>query len=483
MSSSELLYSRPHKVWTPHEYQKSCVLFLHHQTTLNPAGKGGGALLLDCGMGKTAIVLEYIKQLKEFCMINRVLIVAPMRPVYNVWPYEIVDWTNFRSLSYSVIHGPESQRRKRLAMPADIHLVNREGLPWLVKQVESRKTLPWQLIVIDESTSFKNWSASRTKALRKLIPRIPYRVIMTGTPTPKALVDLYPQIWMLDEGEALGNNITAFRKEFCYAVGGHEQNKYQVFKDRESLLYSRVQHLALRLDQKDYLSVPPVTVHNVDVELPPAALRHYEDMENEMFIELQNNDQHTVVNAAAKYNACRQISNGGIYGENRIVHQIHEAKVEACLEIMEELQGKPVLIAYPYQHDADRLAKAIKGLNVIRGNMSAAQHTRIIDGWNAGTLDCPHVAVQPKALSFGVNMQHGEGRDIIWLGPTDCLDDYLQFNARIHRQGVGSPVRIHRLACRGTLDTSMWNKLDNKEDVQSTLLDFLREYYREKFAT
>ena len=150
---------------------------------------------------------------------------------------------------------------------------------------------------------------------------------------------------------------------------------------------------------------------------------------------------------------------------------------------MEELQGKPVLIAYPYQHDADRLAKAIKGLNIIRGNMSALQHTRIIDGWNGGTLDCPHVAVQPKALSFGVNMQHGEGRDIIWLGPTDCLDDYLQFNARIHRQGVGSPVRIHRLSCRGTLDASMWNKLDNKEDVQSTLLDFLREYYREKFAT
>ena len=474
------LYSRPHEVWEPHQYQKSSVMFLHAQTSLNPAGKGGGGLFLDCGMGKTAIVLEWIKQLKEFCLVNRVLVVSPIRPMYNVWPYEIVDWTNFRSLSYSTIHGSPGVRKKRMAVQSDIHLINREGLPWLAKQVEGKKTLPWQAIILDESTSFKNWSAARTKALRKLIPRIPYRVLMTGTPTPKNLADLYAQIWMLDEGEALGDNVTRFREEFCYQVGSREEGNYQVFEEKKAILYNRISHLVLRLDQKDYLSVPPVTVHDVAVELPGPALRHYEDMERDMFIELEHEGNQTAINAAAKYNACRQISNGGIYGMNRIVHEIHDAKVEACLDIIEELQGKPVLIAYPYQHDADRLAKAIKGLNVIRSGMKAEEHTKLIDGWNAGTLKNPHMAVQPKCWAEGVNLQYGPGRDIIWFGPTDSLLDYLQFNARVWRQGVSSPVRIHRLACRDTLDTAMWQKLDAKEDVQSTLLEFLRSYARKK---
>lgn len=469
------------KVWTPHLYQNTCVQFLHERTTLNPEGQGGGALFLDPGLGKTSSVLEWIRQMKEFGFANRVLIIAPLRVVYQVWPSEIEGWTNFRHLSYSIVHGTADVRRKRLATQTSIHIINRDAVGWLEKQLQGRKVLPWQAVVIDESTSFKNWSASRSKSLRKIVERIPYRTILTGTPAPRNLADLFPQIWLLDKGKALGENITRFREQYCLQIGERKMNNFAFRVDMQDQIQSAINHLVLRLDAKDHLSIPEVTFHDIMVELPSAARLQYDVLEKEMFLALQDAER-GIVNAGAKYNACRQVANGGIYDDQHKPHHLHDAKTEACVDLINELQGKPLLIAYQFDHDVERLERAIKGLHVIRGGTKEAKIQELIEKWNTNKLDPPYLAVQPQALSFGINAQWGDCRDVLWYGPTDNLDNYLQFNARIHRQGVGSAVRIHRLCSENTIDEIVWARTDEKDDVQSKLLDVLRDYARQKMS-
>ena len=363
-------------------------------------------------------------------------------------------------------------------MPVNLHLINREALPWLSKLLVGRRRLPWHGIIIDESTSFKNWTAARTKALRSLIPNIPYRVIMTGSPTPKHLEDMFAQVWMLDEGQSLGKDVTAFRNKFCCEPGLSEgpRRNYRVRPELIPAVQDAVKHLCLRLDAKDHLSIPDKIEHDVPVELPPDAREKYLEMEKELFLALAEGGGKLAVNAGAKYAACRQIASGGLYDDDGDPHEIHEAMTDACVDLIQELQGKPCLIPYTYDHEMQRLRKRIPGLNVIKGGMKRSQVEAIVNGWNTDSLRCPHIAVQPQALSYGVNMQHGSGRDIIWYGPTDNLDTYLQFNARIHRQGVGSCVRIHRLFAVDTVHSLIWDKTDAKEDVQANLLESLRQY-------
>lgn len=464
------------KLWVPHSYQREGISFLHERTSLNPDGEGGGGLLWDCGLGKTTVCLEYVNQMKEFGLANRWLVIAPLRVVTNVWPREIQEWTNFRGLSYSVIHGSPNVRRKRLALQTNLHIINREGLPWLAKQCEGRKILPWQGVIVDESTSFKNWSAARSKALRKLIPRIPYRVILTGTPTPNTLGDLYPQVWLLDKGAALGSNISQFRSNNCFQVGQREQNKFEVRKDRENAIHDSVKHLVLRLDAKDHLDMPELIINTIRCDMPPKAMAEYKSMEQQLFIALADGSSRGAVNAGAKYNACRQIANGGIYDDQHIGHHLHDAKVDALEELIEELQGKPVLIAYQFGHDLERIRKRFPNIQAIHGGMRASVVDKIIADWNNGCLEGTHLAVQPQALSHGVNLQSGPGRNIFWFGPSDNLDTVYQFDRRIYRQGVGSTVVVHRAACNNTLDELVWDKINSKEDVQSNLLEVLRQY-------
>jgi SNF2 family DNA or RNA helicase len=456
------------------------VSFLHERTSLSPEGKGGGALLLDPGMGKSSIVLEFVKQMKDFGIANRWLVVAPLRVVYGVWPEQIQTWENFRSISYSIVHGSPATRRKRLALQTNLHIINREGIAWLAKLCEGRKTLPWQGIIIDESTSFKNWSAARSKALRKLIPRIPYRVIMTGTPAPKNLADLFGQMWLLDEGEALGHNVTRFRENYCSQVGDRNMNRYEVRSDLAATIQEKVKPLSLRLDAADYLSMPPIIYNPVKCEMPSKAMAEYKSMEEQLFLALADGSGREAVNAAAKYSACRQIANGGIYGDDRAMHHLHDAKTEACLEVIEELGGKPLMIAFQFSHDLERLKKAIKGLHVIQGGMKNADVQSIIDRWNTDTLDPPYLAVQPQAMSHGINAQKGSCRDVFWYGPSDSLETILQFNARVYRQGVGSAVRIHQAYCADTVDELVWARIGEKQDVQTNLLEVLREYAKRK---
>jgi SNF2 family DNA or RNA helicase len=468
--------------WTPHEYQLNGVRFLHGRTSCSPTGKGGGGLLLDPGLGKTTIVLEWVRQMQMFGLANRFLVVAPLRVVYNVWPDEIRKWSNFSGLTYAIIHGPPQLRKKRLTLPVNFHVINREGLPWLVKLFRGRSRLPWQGIIIDESHGFKQWSAARTKAARELVPLIPYRVIMTGTPAPRNLEDLFAQVWLLDEGEALGENITAFRNNYCYAEGERKFNSWRIKEGLKGAIQEAIKPVCLRLDAKDYLQMPPISYHDVFVDLPADVQTQYDDMEREMFLALSSGDSREVLTAGAKYNVCRQIANGGVYCDRKKAHNLHTAKTDAVLELLEELGGKPALIAYQFQHDLARLKAAIPGLHAIQGGMKEAEVTALIKRWNEDSLTVPYLAVQPQALAEGVNMQAGSGRDVIWAGPTDNLATYIQFNTRIYRQGVGSPVRVHRIWTRNTVDDLVWRRTDQKFDVQSDLLEELRRYAQQKMG-
>lgn len=428
-------------------------------------------------------------RMKELGLMQRMLVVAPLRVCYKVWPDEIQKWSHLRHLTHSLIHGEgadgKSIRRKRLGMPADIHIINSHGVPWLEKHLSHRARIPWDLIVIDESTQFKNWSAGRSTALRKLVKRIPKRLILTGTPAPRNLEDLFPQIWLLDEGKALGKDVTTFRENYCLSQVRKTQSNMSFTQRRVApsmvpALFHHISPLCLRLDAKDYLSIPPISFHDVEIDLPAKARNIYQDLEDQLFTMLESGGQRDVINAAALYSICRQVASGGIYDNDKKPHTIHHEFDEAVVDLIDELQSKPLMIAYQFDHEAQRLKQKIKGLHVIHGGMNQKKFNEVIDAWNSGTLNPPYLAVQPKTLSFGVNMQYGECADIAWYGPTDCLDDYLQLNARIHRQGVDHPVRIHRLRAADTVHGTIWDKTDGKFDVQSNLLQVLREYAREK---
>lgn len=413
--------------------------------------------------------------------IQRALIVAPLRVCQKVWPDEIRRWANFQHLSSAAIMGPEPRRRRNLSLPTDLHIINRENLNWLCEVIDHRKgPLPWQLIIFDESTSFKTWGSTRSKAARKLAKQIPYRLLLTGTPSPKDLGDLFPQIWLLDEGATLGENVTRFREQFCILEGNFKYSNYRVRKGMEDSLQARIAPMCLRLEIKDYLSMPDILYHDIMVDLPKKARDHYDQLESQMFVELESGAR-DISNAGVLYNACKQVANGGLYDNDRAGHHLHDEKIKAVREILDELQGKPAIIAYQFDHDIDRLVKEIPGITVIKGGMNKADFEKAIDCWNNGTLSPPYLAVQPHALSYGINMQYGQGRDIIWLGLPDSLEVYLQLNARLWRQGVDSAVRIHRVLAEKTVDEMVRDRLDGKQDVQATFLEALKAYRIQRY--
>jgi SNF2 family DNA or RNA helicase len=405
----------------------------------------------------------------------------------KVWPDEIKKWDNFKHLSHVVVCDPqEKNRRRRISMPVDIHILNRDAVGWLADAIATTKRLPWDLIIIDESSSFRNWGSARTKAMKRLIARIPYRVILTGTPAPRNYVDLFPQMFLLDEGQALGTTITEFRSKYCFEVkmeiklqeenGVKKFGKFKVKNAAYGQVQSAINHLCLRLDARDYLSMPPITYHDIVVELPPEARRVYDELEREMFVCLQSGDEKLIANAAALYVACKQVASGGLYDNERKAHGIHSAKTEAVTDLLQELGGKPAMIAYQFDHELDRLRKAIPKMKAIRGGLKKDEFERIVDAWNMDTLDPPYLAVHPMALSYGVNMQEGSGRDMIWYGIPDNLELYIQLNARIWRQGVSSAVRVHRIIAEDTVDELIRDRTDQKFDLQADLLQALRSY-------
>lgn len=462
--------------FTPHEYQQAAIDFLLRR--LGEQREEGAALWLDPGLGKTAITLRAIEHLRaSHGLAKRVLIIAPLRVIFSVWPNEIRKW-GFR-FSTATMHGSRNQRRKAMETKADIHLINPEGVPWLLDEFRAQPSLPgWDLTVIDESTKFKSWSAVRTKAMRVLLPKLGARIELTGTPAPNHYGDLFAQLYLLDRGQALGKTLTAFRNQFCLLERGGAFDRWVVRSGSESVIEERVSPLVLRMNALDHLDMPALVTNPIWVDLPLPVHREYRRLERELFADLGGGATLMASSAGAKYAACRSVANGGAYvtdpetGTRKSVH-VHDAKVDAVADLHEDLGGKPLLVAYLYHHDRDRLLKRFPGTPVICGGTTPKESAAIIDRWNRREI--PLLLVQPQALSHGANMQAG-GNDICWFGLTDQPEIHTQFNARLWRQGVEGQVRLHYLLSRKTVDEAVYERLRDKDRSQAALLRAVQEY-------
>lgn len=437
--------------FSPHEYQRSAIQFF--------MSNDHAALFADPGSGKTAITLSVIKQRK--CT---ALIVAPLRVCYSVWPQEAEKWET--GLSVSVLHGPK--KRQALNSAADIYVINPEGLKWYF---ENAYMLP-EMLVIDESSKFKAWSSMRMKLLKKHLPSFKYRYILTGTPTPHSLLDLFSQMYIVDMGKLLGKAITHYRTAY-FEPYGFENRQWRIRKGMDQMIYNRIAPNILRIDSTTFLDLPDCTINDVFISLGKKERTLYLELEKEFFSEW-NGKELSLNSSGSKYLSCRQVANGQVYtatgSQDYIV--IHRQKFDALVDLIDELQGKPVLIAYNFRNELAELRKLYPKAPVIGGG-EKGDINQIVADWNKGKI---HVLLaNPQAMAHGLNMQEG-GHDIIWFSLTDNQEDYAQFNKRIHRQGVKKQVRIHRLIAKGTVETAIAKRLESKTSGQQALLNALRDY-------
>ena len=438
-----------------HQYQLRAAQFIKD----NPKC----ALWVDMGLGKTVSTLTALVDLIVTKAVKKVLIIAPLRVAQHTWPAEIENWSHLKSLRYSVIAGHGASKREEAAhSSAQIHIINRENVPWLVENLGPE--WHYDCVIVDESSSFKNHSSKRWKALRQVVKKgkIKRMVQLTGTPTPNTLTELWPQIFLLDEGERLGHTRARFLGAFCQQVGHPQWSQYEVRPDMKEPLQRRVSDLVLRLASKDYLELPDRVDSDVVVKLPSKAKKAYEQMEKDFLIQFDEGEI-LAANAAVKINKMLQICSGSVYNETSY-EVLHDAKIEALKEIVESA-NEPVLIAYHYKADAERICKAIKHAKVLGKN------TDLIDQWNRKEI--PVMLAHPASAGHGLNLQKG-GSLIVWFGLTWSLELYQQFNARLHRQGQDKPVRVVHLLADAGADHLVKRVLSDKDNQQNSLLNFVK---------
>jgi SNF2 family DNA or RNA helicase len=458
------------------DYQVDAVRFLLE--------RGSGAIFADPGLGKTAIVLSLVKILKSSELLSRSLVVSPLRPTYSVWPNEIAKWNPFSSLSYSILHGPDKD--ERLRDPSDVFFVNVEGLKWFFEAIKRERLFRFDLLVVDESTKFKNPTGKRTRLLRRNLWRFARRVILTGTPVPNSYLDLFSQIGIVDRGETFGTKIGPFRDKYFMKTGfmGYQ---WKLKDEKATSIEKKIAPLVFRVDERDFLDLPDLIVNDVRIDLQDRAAEIYSEMERRLFTEIDET-KHFASTAGHKYLICRQIASGGFYqsddpvlgipGSVREVVEVHSQKIDALVDLIEELGGKPVLVPYIFKHELDRLRKALgKSVPYIGSGVSGKASDKLVQQWNRGEI--PALLCQPASMSHGLNLQGG-GNDIIWITLTDNPEDYEQLNRRIYRSGVSGQVRIHRLIAADTVDEAIVLRLKTKANRQKSLLWSLKQYRKEK---
>lgn len=454
-------------IWKPHDYQLRAAKFM--------VGQAAGGLLLDPGLGKSSVTLSAFKILKSKRLVNKLLVIAPLRPALSTWPAEVRKWEEFSHLKLRVLHGTE--KGDDLFDPdVDIHVINPEGLPWLTRTLSKASGWPWEMLVVDESTRFKNARSQRFKLLKPMLPRFRRRYILTGSPAPNGLLDLFGQIYLLDGGNALGQFITQYRLTY-FRQTGYMGYDWVPQPGADERIYKRIQPLVLRMAGEDYLELPPLIDRTIEVDLPGPAMAAYRQMETMMIAAIKDGDPILAANAAAATNKCRQIANGGIYHDGGVAWtNLHDAKADAVEELVEELSGKPALVAYEYQHDLERLLKRFPGAPHIGGGVPAKKFKEIEAAWNRG--DVPVLLAQPQSVAHGLNLQ-GTGAAVIWHSIPWDLEIYEQFVRRVWRQGQTERVFNYHIIARDTVDEVVMKSLAGKDKTQRALLTALKEYARD----
>lgn len=391
------------------------------------------ALFLDCGLGKTVTTLTAIKELLDNCIISNALVIAPKKVTQVTWSDEIKNWKHLQGLTISVIDGTAKQRREAMAAKADIYAVSRDNIVWLVLECGGVK-LPYDMVVIDELSSFKNHASKRFRAMRKVRKFIPRVVGLTGTPAPNGLIDLFAQMYLIDEGQRLGKTVTAYRDRF-FRPGKHNGDIVYTYElkapqnETEQQISDLISDITISMTAEDYLKMPDKIMLYDYVDLDPKVLAMYRDFEKEQILELINSDEPiSAASAAALSNKLQQFANGAIYDAEQNIKDLHDEKLDKLEELVEAANGEPVLIAYSYKHDLERIMQKLKAYKPVK--LEKPEH---IADWNAGKI--PVLVTHPASAGHGLNLQKG-GHNIVWFGNTWSLELYQQFNRPVVSPGA-----------------------------------------------
>lgn len=447
----------------PHAYQAYCI-----ERILQTKKIG---LFLDMGLGKTVTTLTAIRELKyNRFLIRKVLVIAPKKVAEGTWTKEKEKWDHTRILRVSPVLGSQNKRIRALNTPADLYIINRENVVWLVDYY--RNAWPFDMVVIDESSSFKSHMAKRFKALASIGQYIDRMIELTGTPSPNGLNDLWAQIFLLDGGERLGRRYTQFRERYFQPDKRGADGmvySYEAKQGSEEAILQKISDICISMKAEDYLQLPDITYHEIPVVLDPKAEKSYQELERKMVLELpEDEDEISVTSAAALSNKLLQLANGAVYDDDHSFHEIHGCKIEAFMELIESLQGKPALVFYNFQHDRERILRVLQKTGLRIRELKTAKDE---DDWNNRKIDV--LLTHPASSAYGLNLQQG-GNHVIWFGLTWNYELYTQANKRLHRQGQTQKVIIHHLICTGTRDEDVMQALQRKDDVQNWVMQSLK---------
>ena len=435
--------------YKPYDYQTFATNFvLEHPAC---------GLILDMGLGKSVITLTALwSLLLDSFDVGKVLVVAPKRVAENTWPTELKKWEHLDGLTWSLVLGSEKDRRAALQRRAKIYIINRENVTWLVDNYR----WDFDTLVIDELSSFKSSKAQRFRALKRVRPRISRVIGLTGTPQPNGLLDLWPQMYLLDMGQRLGRFVGGYRERFFLPDKRNREviYSYKPKEGAEEKIYELISDICISMKAADYLDMPELVASRVEVQMNAKEQKLYEGFEQDMVLHLKDGDL-DAVNAAALSGKLVQMANGAVYGENRKVHHIHDRKLDALEDIIEAANGKPLLVAYWYKPDLERIRQ--------RFEVRTIDTPRDIADWNAGKI--PVALIHPASAGHGLNLQDG-GSTIVWFGLTWSLELYQQLNARLWRQGQKHTVVIQHIVAAGTHDEDIMNALEKKDMSQTALI-------------
>lgn len=441
--------------YKPHSYQEYAIRYIETHPI--------SALLIDMGLGKTSITLTAIRNLLfdsfEVC---KVLVIAPLRVAKNTWTDEIKKWEHLSTLTYSLIIGNENERLSPLNEQTDIYIINRENVDWLVNK--SGYKFDFDMVVIDELSSFKNHQSKRFKSLMKVRPLVKRIVGLTGTPSSNGLMDLFAEFKILDMGKRLGYFIGQYRNTYFKPdkMNGPIVYSYKPLSNAENAIYEKISDITVSMKANEYLKMPELLTSNYVVELSNSEKKQYDKMKKSLVLEITDGEI-TASNAASLSNKLCQLSNGAIYDDEQNIVEIHDRKLETLEDIIESMNGKPLLIAYWYRHDLERIKS--------RFSVREIKTSEDISDWNDGKI--PVALIHPASAGHGLNLQNG-GSTLVWFGLTWSLELYQQTNARLYRQGQKNAVVIQHIITKGTIDEQILKALQKKNKTQADLIDAVR---------
>lgn len=447
--------------YIPHDYQRYCIVRIIRQNYLG--------LFLDMGLGKTVITLSAFYTLKFRGEIKNCLVIAPKKVAENVWRQEAEKWEHLQNLTFSIVLGSAKKRIEALNKEADVYVINRENTEWLCEQFQKQK-MPFDMLVIDELSSFKSPSSKRFRALAKRRNEFKRIVGLTGTPSPNGLIDLWSQIYLLDGGLALGSKVTHYRDVyFRQRMMPNYSVKYTIkdeFSKKE--IQKKIKPLCVSMSAEDYLKMPQMLFNKISVELSNEEMKQYKFMEENYILSFENGEVITATSAGVLTCKLLQLSSGAIYNVDKEPQQFHTQKIEVLKETIEQLvnSGENVLLFYIFKHEKDRILEALKSYKI-----RCLTDNQDVKDWNNKEIQI--LLAQPQSTAYGLNLQQG-GHHIIWYSLTWNLEHYQQANARLYRQGQDKPVMIHHLIAKDTIDEIIYLALRKKENVQHWLLNSLK---------